>query len=99
MKKKVCATFISNLVSGLIKTNFRNQAQEDAQDSLQLKLSLETEKRELEEQASKAESDLDKQVRMVGNYVHDSVPIGTDEVSDHSVDAGIALLNCFILRP
>lgn len=56
------------------------QAKEDASKLLQKKADLEKEKKVLEESASEKEAALQKKIRTIGNYVHDSVPTSNNEV-------------------
>ena len=41
---------------------------------------MEKEKKVLEESASEKEAALQKKIKTIGNYVHDSVPISNNEV-------------------
>ena len=56
------------------------QAKEDAGELLQKKGALEKEKKQLEDDAKKEEVELQKKLKTVGNYVHDSVPVSANEV-------------------
>ena len=56
------------------------QAKEDASELLQKKAEMEKEKKVLEESASEKEAALQKRIKTIGNYVHDSVPISNNEV-------------------
>jgi len=56
------------------------KAKEDATELLQRKVDLEKEKKVLEESALEKEVALQKQLKTVGNYVHDSVPTSNNEV-------------------
>ena len=56
------------------------QAKEDASELLQKKAEMEKEKKVLEESASEKEAALQKKIKTIGNYVHDSVPISKNEV-------------------
>jgi seryl-tRNA synthetase len=47
---------------------------------LQKKADLEKEKKSLEEAAQEKEALLHKKLKMIGNYVHDSVPFSDNEV-------------------
>lgn len=44
-------------------------------------MALEKEKKVLEESAAEKDALLQKKVKTIGNYVHDSVPISNNEVS------------------
>ncbi|KAK6350686.1 Cytosolic seryl-tRNA synthetase [Orbilia javanica] len=57
----------------------RKKAKEDASEFLQLKISLEKEKKELEVIAKQAEADLNRKLSTIGNIVHDSVPVSDNE--------------------
>ncbi|RVD88090.1 uncharacterized protein DFL_002288 [Arthrobotrys flagrans] len=57
----------------------RKKAKEDATEFLQLKISLEKEKKELEVVAKQAEADLNRKLATIGNIVHDSVPVSDNE--------------------
>ncbi|KAF3183296.1 Cytosolic seryl-tRNA synthetase [Orbilia oligospora] len=57
----------------------RKKAKEDATEFLQLKISLEKEKKELEVIAKQAEADLNRKLSTIGNLVHDSVPVSDNE--------------------
>ena len=43
-------------------------------------MDLEKEKKELEEKAKEMDTNLQKRLKTVGNYVHDDVPISDNEV-------------------
>ena len=57
-----------------------DQAKEDTSELLQKKLELEKEKKALEESALRKETALDRKLKKIGNYVHDSVPVSNTEV-------------------
>ncbi|KAK6506918.1 Cytosolic seryl-tRNA synthetase [Arthrobotrys musiformis] len=57
----------------------RKKAKEDATEFLQLKISLEKEKKELEVIAKQAEVELNRKLSTIGNFVHDSVPVSDNE--------------------
>lgn len=59
----------------------RKKANEDAAELLQKKVKLEAEKKVLEDSAKEKDAMLQKKLKTVGNYVHDSVPISNNEVS------------------
>lgn len=67
------------------------QTKEDASELLQKKADLEKEKKVLEESASEKEAALQKKIRTIGNYVHDSVPISNNEVPVEVHDSGKVL--------
>lgn len=56
------------------------QNKEDANDLIEQKTSLEKSKKEAEELAVEKESQRDRKIRTIGNYVHESVPVSNDEV-------------------
>lgn len=45
----------------------------------------------LEESATEKEAALQKKIKTIGNYVHDSVPISNNEVPNEVRDSGEAL--------
>ena len=47
---------------------------------LEKKVALEKEKKVLEESAAEKDALLQKKVKTIGNYVHDSVPVSNNEV-------------------
>ena len=53
---------------------------EDANELIQKKLDLEREKKILEESALEKDALLQKRIKTIGNYVHDSVPVSNNEV-------------------
>lgn len=57
------------------------KAKEDVSDLLQKKLELEKEKRVVEELVLEKEIALQKRIKIIGNYVHESVPLSNNEVS------------------
>jgi seryl-tRNA synthetase len=56
-----------------------NQAKENADDLLQQKKDLEAQKKELVDLAAEKEVVLNKKVKTIGNYVHESVPVSDNE--------------------
>ena len=56
------------------------KAKEDSTELLKKKVELEKEKKTLEDSASEKEVALQKKLKTVGNYVHNSVPISNNEV-------------------
>ncbi len=56
------------------------KAKEDATDLLQKKVDLEKDKKILEESVSEKEMALQKKLKTIGNYVHNSVPVSNNEV-------------------
>ncbi|KAJ5610072.1 cytosolic seryl-tRNA synthetase [Penicillium lagena] len=52
---------------------------EDANDLIEQKAGLEKRKKEAEELAVQKETERDRRIRVIGNYVHDSVPISNNE--------------------
>lgn len=70
-----CSTLILLLI-------FFMQAKQDATELLEKKAALEKEKARIEEEASEKEKLRDKKARLIGNYVHESVPVNDNEVRD-----------------
>lgn len=66
--------------------NWTLQAKADATELLQQKAKLEKEKKILEGSALEKELALLKQIKTIGNYVHESVPISKSEVCE-DIDA------------
>ncbi|RVX69505.1 hypothetical protein B0A52_06569 [Exophiala mesophila] len=52
---------------------------QDASELLQQKLNLEKEKKQAEEEATEKEKLRDRKVKLIGNYVHESVPLNDNE--------------------
>ena len=61
----------------------KKKAKENADDLLAEKAELEKEKKALIENAAQKDVALKKKVNLVGNIVHDSVPVNTNEVSPY----------------
>jgi seryl-tRNA synthetase len=59
------------------------QNKEDASVLLQEKAALEQRKKDAEDFALQKETQRDRKLRTIGNYVHDSVPVSNDEVGAH----------------
>ncbi|KAI9741854.1 MAG: Cytosolic seryl-tRNA synthetase [Cirrosporium novae-zelandiae] len=57
----------------------KKRAKEDASELLAQKASLEKEKKDMEDLAAEKEAQVRKTLNTIGNYVHDSVPVGNDE--------------------
>lgn len=60
------------------------QEKKDASDLLQQKADLEKEKKQVEDEAVEKEKLRDRKVKLIGNYVHESVPLNDNEVSGKS---------------
>lgn len=58
----------------------KKKAKENADDLLAEKTELEKEKKALTELAAEKETKLNKKLNTIGNIVHDSVPVNTNEV-------------------
>ena len=58
----------------------RKKAREDAAELLHKKTELEKEKKTLEESVSEKELLLQKKLKTIGNYVHNTVPVSNYEV-------------------
>lgn len=56
------------------------QAKEDAGDLIKVKADLQDQKRKLEESVVDKEEALQRKLKTIGNYVHDSVPVSDSEV-------------------
>jgi seryl-tRNA synthetase len=56
------------------------QAKSDATQQLEQKAELEEEKKRMQELAQEKEKLVDRKLKTIGNYVHDSVPINNNEV-------------------
>lgn len=56
------------------------QNKEDASDLIEQKAGLEKRKKEAEELAVQKETERDRRIRVIGNYVHNSVPVSNNEV-------------------
>lgn len=56
------------------------QNKEDASDLIEQKAGLEKGKKEAEELAVQKETERDRRIRVIGNYVHNSVPVSNNEV-------------------
>ena len=67
------------------KITQRKKAKEDAEDLLLQKNQLQTQKVTKEEIVVSKRDILQKKVRLVGNYVHDSVPVSNDEANNETV--------------
>ena len=63
----------------------RKKAKEDAEDLLLQKNQLQTQKNSKEEIVALKRNFLQQKVRLVGNYVHDTVPISNDEANNEIV--------------
>lgn len=61
-------------------TNELWQNKEDANDLIEQKTNLEKSKKDAEELAAQKETQRDRKVRTIGNYVHESVPVSNNEV-------------------
>jgi len=57
------------------------QAKQDADHLLKEKVDLEKEKKKTEDEALAKEKARDKKCKLIGNYVHESVPVNDNEVS------------------
>lgn len=56
------------------------KAKENADSLLQQKAAMDKEQKELEEAGNAKDAVLQKKLKTIGNYVHDSVPISDNEV-------------------
>ena len=57
-----------------------DKAKQDATEEMKKKVDLEKEKKVLEDSAKEKDAMLQKKLKTVGNYVHDSVPVSDNEV-------------------
>ena len=60
----------------------RKKAKEDAEDLLQQKNQLQLQKKAKEEIVVAKRDALQRKIRLVGNYVHDTVPVSVDEANN-----------------
>jgi len=67
-------------VSDLEVSDSLGQNKEDASDLIEQKAGLEKRKKEAEELAVQKETERDRRIRIIGNYVHASVPVSNNEV-------------------
>ncbi|KAL2866340.1 serine--tRNA ligase SES1 [Aspergillus lucknowensis] len=71
---------INSQLNALLKEiGKRKKNKEDANTLLEEKATLESRRKEAEEFALQKESLRDRQIRTIGNYVHDSVPVSSNE--------------------
>ena len=61
---------------------------EDASELLKQKITLEEEKKALENSATQKQIALERVLKTIGNYVHDSVPVSNTEVGHQSPEHG-----------
>ena len=59
---------------------FLSQAKEDATVLINTKIELEDQKKIIEASALEKDAALQRKIKTVGNYVHDSVPVSNNEV-------------------
>jgi seryl-tRNA synthetase len=59
------------------------QNKEDASELMAQKDELEKRKKAAEDAAVQKELERDRKIRTIGNYVHESVPVSNNEVSNH----------------
>ena len=64
---------------------FFAQAKENASELLQKKSDLEKKKKLTEDSATEKDTLLQKKIKTIGNYVHDSVPVSNNEVNHLAV--------------
>ncbi|KAI9859390.1 MAG: Cytosolic seryl-tRNA synthetase [Trichoglossum hirsutum] len=57
----------------------KKKAKQDAHELLQKKADLESEKKALEDLVAEKDSALQRRIKTIGNYIHDSVPVSNDE--------------------
>ncbi|KAH0556957.1 hypothetical protein GP486_005253 [Trichoglossum hirsutum] len=79
-KTKYEASQINSQINATQKEiGLKKKAKQDAHDLLQKKADLESERKALEDLVAEKESALQKKIKTIGNYVHDSVPVSNDE--------------------
>lgn len=71
---------VSNAVAAIADGHGLTQGKANASDLLQQKADLEKQKRAMEDSAILKQLALDKKLKTIGNYVHDSVPVSNTEV-------------------
>ncbi|KAJ5812565.1 Cytosolic seryl-tRNA synthetase [Penicillium riverlandense] len=76
-KKKVKPASLVSLAWEVSDSPVQNK--EDASDLIEQKAGLEKGKKEAEELAVQKETERDRRIRVIGNYVHDSVPVSNNE--------------------
>ncbi|EYE99537.1 serine--tRNA ligase SES1 [Aspergillus ruber CBS 135680] len=71
---------IGSQVNAILKEiGKKKKNKEDANDLIEQKANLEKSKKEAEELAIEKESQRDRKIRTIGNYVHESVPVSNNE--------------------
>ncbi|ODM23584.1 Serine--tRNA ligase, cytoplasmic [Aspergillus cristatus] len=71
---------IGSQLNGILKQiGMKKKNKEDANDLIEQKTNLEKTKKEAEELAVEKESQRDRKIRTIGNYVHESVPVSNNE--------------------
>ncbi|KAI9887768.1 MAG: Cytosolic seryl-tRNA synthetase [Watsoniomyces obsoletus] len=79
-KTKYEATQVASKINGTQKEiGLKKKAKEDAGELVQKKAELEKEKKTLDEAAGEKDAALSTKVGLVGNYVHESVPVDNNE--------------------
>jgi seryl-tRNA synthetase len=68
------------------------QAKSDATQQLERKAELEKEKKRMQELAQEKEKLVDRKLKTIGNYVHDSVPESDNEVWAFAAAAETSIL-------
>lgn len=91
MRKKVRGHVAGIKPTGLL-IFFLAQAKGDANELLQKKAGLEKEKKLLEDSAIEKDALLQRRIKTIGNYVHDSVPVSNNEVYHPPVCDGSLLI-------
>lgn len=69
----------SELNATLKEIGKKKKNKEDANDLIEQKTNLEKSKKDAEELAAQKETQRDRKVRTIGNYVHESVPVSNNE--------------------
>jgi seryl-tRNA synthetase len=79
-KTKYAAMQVGSQINATQKEiGMKKKAKEDATELLAKKANLEKEKKVLEDSATEKDALLQKKIKTIGNYVHDSVPVNNNE--------------------
>ncbi|KAJ5584092.1 Serine--tRNA ligase cytoplasmic [Penicillium hispanicum] len=92
-------TQISSQLNGLLKeVGKKKKNKEDASELISQKADFEKRKKVAEDAAARKELERDRKIRLIGNYVHDSVPMSNNE-DDNQVIKTWAPPNAAFERP
>lgn len=79
-RTKYEAQQVGSKINGIQKEiGIKKKAKEDASELVNEKVDLEERKKEIEKSVSEKEAALQRQIKTIGNYVHESVPISDNE--------------------